>query len=110
MRFLGAHWKKYLQRKISIVSIVAVLALAAVLPAGTAESPGDPKRAAFDVVERNAEEIATVGDVLYYYAEPGMQEYESAKFVKETLEQRGVQSGARRRRHADQCLGKVGFG
>ena len=65
--FWAPDWKKYLQRKISIVSIVAVLALAAVLPAGTAESPGDPKRAAFDVVERNAEEIATVGDVLYYY-------------------------------------------
>ena len=66
-----------------------LLALALVLPAGTAESPADPKRFAFDVVDRNAEQIATVGDVIYYFAEPGMQEYESAKFVKETLENAG---------------------
>src|SRR5262249_5281738 len=30
--------------------------------------------------------IAIVGDALYYYAELGMQELESAKFLKETLE------------------------
>jgi acetylornithine deacetylase/succinyl-diaminopimelate desuccinylase-like protein len=53
------------------------------------ESPADPKRIAFDVVERNADQIATVGDVLYYFGEPGMQEYESSKYLKETLEQIG---------------------
>jgi aminobenzoyl-glutamate utilization protein B len=72
-----------------VTSVVVVLALAVVFPAGTAESPGDPKRFAFEVVERNAEQIAAAGDVLYYYAEPGMQEHESAKFVKETLESAG---------------------
>lgn len=89
MRFLGAYWKEQLKRKIPVAFFVGVLGLAFVLPGGTAESPGDPKRFAFDVVERNAEQIAAVGDVIYYFAEPGMQEYESAKYVKETLEGAG---------------------
>lgn len=87
MQFSGVSRQKHLKNIVS--SIVVVLALAVVLPAGTAESPADPKRIAFDVVERNAEQIATTSDVLYYYAEPGMQEHESAKFVKETLESAG---------------------
>jgi aminobenzoyl-glutamate utilization protein B len=87
MRFFGVSRQKHLRNVVT--SIVVVLALAVVFPAGTAESPGDPKRVAFDVVERNAEQIATAGDVLYYFAEPGMQEHESAKFVKETLESAG---------------------
>ena len=36
--------------------------------------------------DRSAEQIATVGDVLYYFGEPGMQEHESSKYLKETLE------------------------
>jgi aminobenzoyl-glutamate utilization protein B len=73
----------------SIISLIAALALGFVFTPATADSPSDPKRVAFEVVDRNAEQIATVGDVLYYYAEPGMQEHESAKFVKETLERAG---------------------
>ncbi len=44
------------------------------------------KKLAFETVERNAEQLAVVGDSLYYFAELGMQEFESAKFLKETLE------------------------
>jgi aminobenzoyl-glutamate utilization protein B len=73
----------------SITSLIAALTLAFVFTPATADSPSDPKRVAFEVVDRNADQIATVGDVLYYYAEPGMQEHESAKFVKETLERAG---------------------
>ena len=57
--------------------------------ARTNDSPTNPKPFAIEVVERNADQIATVGDVLYYFAEPGMQEYESSKYLKETLEQIG---------------------
>lgn len=67
----------------------AAIALAFIFPLATADSPSDPKRVAFEVVDRNAEQIATVGDVLYYFGEPGMQEYESSKYVKETLERAG---------------------
>lgn len=67
----------------------SVTLLAVIFSAATAESPGDAKKLAFEVVERNAEAIATVGDVLYYFGEPGMQEYESSKYLKATLEQIG---------------------
>jgi aminobenzoyl-glutamate utilization protein B len=69
--------------------LIAAVALVLVFATATADSPSDPKRVAFEVINRNAEQIAIVGDVLYYYAEPGMQEHESAKFVKETLERAG---------------------
>jgi hypothetical protein len=39
--------------------LIALLSVVFVLPAGTADSPGDPKRVAFEVVDRNAEQIAT---------------------------------------------------
>ena len=74
---------------VSLAFVIAVAAVAFVFPAATAESPSDPKRAAFEAIDRNAAQIATVGDVLYYFGEPGMQEFESSKYLKETLEQIG---------------------
>lgn len=73
----------------AIAFLVASLAVAVVFAPVTADSPADAKRVALEIVERNAEQIATVGDVLYYFAEPGMQEFESAKYVKETLDRAG---------------------
>ena len=74
---------KLCHRKIVMfTSTVTILALPLVFTAATADSPSDAKKVAFEVVERNATQIATVGDVLYYFAEPGMQEYESAKYLK----------------------------
>jgi aminobenzoyl-glutamate utilization protein B len=83
--------KSCVNGNVMVAFAVLFCALAFVLPVGTAELPGDPKQVAFEVIERNADQIATVGDVLYYFAEPGMQEYESAKFVKEILESAGFQ-------------------
>ena len=74
--------------RVSALSIIG-LAVALVGTSATADSPSDPKRVAFEAVDRNAEAIATVGDVLYYFGEPGMQEYESSKYLKATLEQIG---------------------
>jgi aminobenzoyl-glutamate utilization protein B len=81
-----------LLRKVRLMGrslLIASAATALIFTAASAEAPGDAKRAAFEVVDRNAEQISTVGDVLYYFAEPGMQEYESAKYVKDTLERAG---------------------
>ncbi|HEY3154303.1 MAG TPA: amidohydrolase [Candidatus Binatia bacterium] len=78
-----------LERIVSLSFLVAPLLLAFLFAPATADSPSDPKRAAFEVIDRNAEQIATVGDVLYYFGEPGMQEYESSKYLKETLERIG---------------------
>jgi aminobenzoyl-glutamate utilization protein B len=74
---------------VSLAFVIAVVAVAFIFPAATADSPNDPKRVAVEVIDRNADQIATVGDVLYYFGEPGMQEYESSKYLKETLEQIG---------------------
>ena len=75
----------------------AIIALG--LGAATAEAlaqPDSAKALAADVVQRNAEQIATIGDTVYYFGELGMQEVESAKFVKGVLESIGftVETGA----------------
>ena len=82
--------------RLHVAIITAVLAIGFGFPAGTAETLSDPQRTAFESIDRNAEQIATVGDVLYYFAEPGMQEHESSKYLKETLEGAGfkVELGA----------------
>jgi aminobenzoyl-glutamate utilization protein B len=81
--------KSCVNGNVMVAFAVLFCALAFVLPVGTAELPGDPKQVAFETIDHNADQIAAVGDVLYYFAEPGMQEYESAKFLKETLESVG---------------------
>ena len=74
----------------SFVAIASLaVALTFVFKSATADSLADAKRIAIEAVERNAAQIATVGDVLYYFGEPGMQEYESSKYLKTTLEQIG---------------------
>ena len=91
---------KFLVR-LHVAIITAVLAIGFGFPAGTAETSSDLKRTAFESIDRNAEQIATVGDVLYYFAEPGIQEHESSKSLKETLEGAGFKVELGGRRHAD---------
>jgi aminobenzoyl-glutamate utilization protein B len=78
-----------------LLGSAAILALVAQTPPALAESDG-AKAAAYDAVERNAEQIATIGDTVYCFGELGMQEFESAKFVKGVLESIGftVETGA----------------
>src|SRR5712675_3104672 len=61
-----------------------------------AAEPDGAKALAYAAVERNAGEIAAIGDSVYYFGELGMQEYESAKFVRQVLESIGftVEVGA----------------
>src|SRR5512132_739484 len=89
MGYMRWMHKRCLERIVSLSLLVAPLLLAFLFAPATADSPSDPKGAAFEVIDRNADQIATVGDVLYYFGEPGMQEYESSKYLKETLEQIG---------------------
>jgi aminobenzoyl-glutamate utilization protein B len=44
---------------------------------------------AIDYVERNAEAIAILGDSIFYFGELGMQEFQSAKLMCDTLEEGG---------------------
>ncbi len=67
------------------------------LPGGAARAADDGAKAlANAAIDRNADEIATIGDSVYYFGELGMQEFESAKFVKNVLESIGftVETGA----------------
>jgi aminobenzoyl-glutamate utilization protein B len=68
------------------VAIVVGL-LAAATP--VAAEPDGAKALAYAAVERNADEIAAIGDSVYYFAELGMQEFESAKLVRQVLESIG---------------------
>src|ERR1700751_5688708 len=81
-------------RTLLLGSAAAFALTALALPA--LAQPDSPKAAAYDAVERNAEQIATIGDPVYYFGELGMQEFESAKFVKGVLESIGftVETGA----------------
>lgn len=54
-----------------------------------AAEPDDAKALAYAAVERNADEIAAIGDSVYYFAELGMQEVQSAKLVRQVLESIG---------------------
>ena len=64
----------------------AVAIMASLLSCVCHAASDEQKKHAFDVIDRNAEATATVGDSLFYFGELGMQEHESAKFLKQTLE------------------------
>jgi aminobenzoyl-glutamate utilization protein B len=75
-----------------IKAILQLMAGALFLGALTAPALAEQDRAktvANEAIERNAEQIATIGDTVYYFAELGMQEFESAKFIKSVLESIG---------------------
>ena len=68
----------------------AVVGLCLMFPALLrAASTDEMKQHAFQTIDRNADQIALLGDSLFYFGELGMQEFESTKLVKETLERAG---------------------
>jgi aminobenzoyl-glutamate utilization protein B len=74
-----------MRRKLS-----AALAFGVTLLAHSAGAQTDARKAlAYTAIDRNADQIATIGDTVYYFGELGMQEIESAKFVKGVLESIG---------------------
>ena len=79
--------------------ILQVTAVALFLMAPTAPAlpeQDSAKTVANEAIDRNAEQIATISDTVYYFGELGMQEFESAKFIKGVLESIGftVETGA----------------
>jgi hypothetical protein len=59
-----------------------VVALSLVFPALLlAASPDEMKRHAFETIDRNADQIALLGDSLFYFGELGMQETEKDHLV-----------------------------
>src|SRR2546422_5263374 len=64
------------------------LAAAFLLPLAC-QAADERKQLAFDVVDRNAAEMWAVSDSIYYFGELGMQEFEGAKLLRDTLEAAG---------------------
>jgi aminobenzoyl-glutamate utilization protein B len=74
-----------MQRKGSSRWSRTVLTLAFVVPIACAASADERKQLAFDVIERNAQQMTDISDALFYFGELGMQEFESTKLLKDTL-------------------------
>jgi hypothetical protein len=65
------------------------LMLGLVLPLACQAAADERKQLAFEVVDRNAQQMTDLSDALFYFGELGMQEFESAKLLKGTLEAAG---------------------
>ena len=80
--------------KLALIALLGLLGVMAPL-AGHAASD-EQKEFAGTVIERNTAPMAKIGDSIYYFAELGMQEFESTKLLKDVLESAGfnVQLGA----------------
>ena len=62
-------------------SVVALLACAA--------AADERKQLAFEVIDRNAQQMTDISDSLYFFGELGMQEFESSKLLSDTLKAAG---------------------
>jgi len=76
-------------RRPLILAFAALLLFAPLNRAAEQATPGRETAFIFKVVDRNSKAIALLGDNIYYFAELGMQEFETAKLMTEILEQAG---------------------
>ena len=90
------HWTQVVSR-IHSASVTPMRPLVLVSPLalflGLAFAGGagadDRKQLAFEVIERNAQQMTDISDSIYHFGELGMQEFESTKLLKGTLEAAG---------------------
>ena len=73
--------------QVSILVSIVVSILALAFPDGVMAD--ERKDLAFEVIERNAQQMTDISDSIYYFGEMGMQEFEGSKLLKETLEAAG---------------------
>jgi aminobenzoyl-glutamate utilization protein B len=73
-------------KKRFLMRTLAAGLLAALLPFVVQAASEEQKKHAYETIDRNAAQAAIVGDSLFYFGELGMQEHESARFLKQTLE------------------------
>src|SRR6266566_8408657 len=59
------------------------------LPLAGMAMADERKDLAFEVIDRNAQQMTDISDSIYYFGEIGMQEFEGSKLLKETLEAAG---------------------
>jgi aminobenzoyl-glutamate utilization protein B len=82
--------------KLALSSLLSLSVPLLSVPLTCRAASDEQKQYAWSVVERNATPMAKIGDSLFYFAELGMQEFESTKLMKEVLEGAGfaVELGA----------------
>jgi aminobenzoyl-glutamate utilization protein B len=66
-----------------------LLALGLVVPLACVAAADERKQLAFEVVDRNAQQMTDISDSLFYFGELGMQEVESVKLLEGTLKAAG---------------------
>jgi aminobenzoyl-glutamate utilization protein B len=66
-----------------------ILALGLVVPLACVATADERKQLAFEVVDRNAQQMTDISDSLFYFGELGMQEVESVKLLEDTLKAAG---------------------
>ena len=69
------------------LALALALLLLECVSVGTAANT--PKDTAFEAIDRNKDEIAKVGDSIFYFAEMGMQEFETSKLCAQALKDMG---------------------
>src|SRR5882757_2645186 len=69
---------------INLISTVALM-----LPLAGGAMADERKDLAFELIDRNAQQMTDLSDSIFYFGELGMQEVESSKLLKETLEAAG---------------------
>ncbi len=69
------------------LGLVSILALAVSLARGAAAD--ERKDLAFQVIDRNTQQMTDISDSLFFFGELGMQEVESAKLLSDTLKAAG---------------------
>ena len=70
-------------------AMIGGLSLLGLVAASVCQAADERKQVAFDAVDRNVAQMAAISDAIYYFGEPGMQEIESTKLLKGTLEAAG---------------------
>lgn len=75
--------------RISCLRWVAILSLVGTILPLAGASADERKQLAFDTIDRNAAQMTLLSDSIFYFGELGMQEVESSKLLKETLEAAG---------------------
>ncbi|HMG60862.1 MAG TPA: hypothetical protein VK583_14125, partial [Burkholderiales bacterium] len=73
-------------------AFAALLATGRIEPRPAYAATDEQKKLAWSAIERNSEAIAALSDNIYYFAELGMQEHESAKLLTETLQSIGFRA------------------
>jgi hypothetical protein len=91
-------------KKALVLTFAAVLLLASAARTAEKATPGKEKEFVFKVVDRNSKAIALLGDNIYYFAELGLQEFETAKLMTQILEDAGPKAAASSQQRAHGAL------